>query len=90
MSTAGESGVDGEVEEDLGEEEEEGRGRFKGSFTLPSKGGGTPGVPGRWSGGVWRGTKDSLTVPGRENLGGSPSSEPMRGGGVTFLLLGPM
>lgn len=47
MSTAGELGVEGEVVEDVGEGEGDGRGRVRGSFTLPSKGWGTPGVPGR-------------------------------------------
>lgn len=72
--------------EDVGE----GSGKTKGSFTLPSKGGGTPGAPGRWRGGVWRGTKGSLTVPGRGSLGGSPSNDDMSGGGVTLLPLGPI
>lgn len=80
----------GEVAEDVGEGEGEGRGKIKDSFTLPSRGGGTPGVPGRWRGGVWRGTKCSLTVPGRGCLGGSPRSDDMSGGGVTFLPLGPI
>ena len=47
-SVAGDRGVgDGGV----GEREWE-RGRLAGSFTLPSKGGGAPGVPGRWRGGA--------------------------------------
>lgn len=52
------------------------------SFTWPSSGGGTPGAPGRCKGGVWRGVKCSLTVPGRGRGGGSPSREDMRGRGV--------
>lgn len=76
--------------EDVGEGVGDGRGRFRGSFTLPSKGGGTPGVPGRWSGGAWRGTKDSLTVPGRGSLGGSPSNDVMRGEGTTLFPLEPI
>lgn len=87
VSTAGELGVEGEGVEDVGERG--GRGSFRGSFTLPSKGRGTPGVPGRWRGGAWRGTKGSLTVPGRGSLGGSPSNDPMRGGGPILLPLGP-
>lgn len=66
-----------------------GRGRFKGSFTLPSKGKGTPGLPGRRRGGAWRGAKGSLTVPGRRCLGGSPSNDDMRGEGPNFPPLGP-
>ena len=89
MSTAGELGVEGEAVEDAEEGEGDGRGRFRGSFTLPSKGGGTPGVPGRWRGGAWHGTKGSLTVPGRGILGGSPSNDVMRGGGATLFPLFP-
>lgn len=88
VSAAGELGVEGEGVEDVGDGD--GGGRFIGSFTLPSKGGGTPGVPGRWRGGAWRGTKGSLTVPGRGSLGGSPNNDDMRGGGVTLFPLGPI
>lgn len=49
-STVGELGMEGEVVEDVGGGD--GRGRLRGSFTLPSRGGGTPGAPGRWIGGV--------------------------------------
>lgn len=86
VSTAGELGVEGEAEEDVGERECGGRGRFGGSLTMPSKGGGTPGVPGRWRGGTLRGPKGSLTVPGRGNLGGSPSNDDMRGGAILAVL----
>lgn len=90
MSTAGELGVEGEVVEDVGEGEGDGGGRFRGSFTLPSKGGGTPGVPGRWRGGAWRGPNASLIVPGRGSLGGSPSKDDIRGGGATLFPLCPI
>lgn len=50
-STAGELGVEGEVVEDVGEGGTRGGGR--GSFTLPSKGRGTAGAPGRWRGPAW-------------------------------------
>lgn len=52
MSTAGELGVEGEVVEEVGVGDGGGRDMLRGSFTLPSKGGGTPGVPGRWRGGA--------------------------------------
>ena len=87
MSTAGELGVEGEGVEDVGEGG--GRGRFRGSFTLPSKGRGTPGLPWRRRGAGWRETKGSLIVPGRGSLGGSPSNDVMRGGGPTLFPLGP-
>lgn len=45
VSSAGELGVEGEVLEDVGE--------GRGSFTLPSKGRGTAGAPGRWRGPPW-------------------------------------
>lgn len=89
VSTAGELGVEGEVADDVGEGDGDGRGRFRGSFTLPNKGGGTPGVPGRWRGSAWQRTKGSFTVPGRGSLGGSPSNDDMRGGGATLPPLGP-
>lgn len=76
-STAGELAVEGEVVEDVGEGGT--RVGARGSFTLPSKGRGTAGAPGRWRGAAWRGIKCSLTVPGRGILGGSPSNDDMRG-----------
>lgn len=87
MSTAGELGVEGEGVEDVGEGG--GRGRLRGSFTLPSKGRGTPGLPWRRRGAGWRETKGSLIVPGRGSLGGSPSNDVMRGGGPILFPLGP-
>lgn len=78
VSTSGKIGT--QSVEDLGGEERSGRGKLGGSLTLPSKGGGTPREPGRWRGGALRGPKCSLTVPGRGNLGGSPSSEVIKGG----------
>lgn len=71
------------------EEEGEGGGRLMPSLTRPNKGGGAPGVPGRWRGGAWRGAKCSLTVPGRGILGGSPNREDMRGVGPPLPPLGP-
>lgn len=38
VSTAGELGVEGDVVVDVGEGVGDGRGRVRGSFTLPSKG----------------------------------------------------
>lgn len=86
-SSAGELGVEGEAVEDV--DEGDGGGRLRGSLTRPSNGGGTPGVPGRWSGGAWCGMNGSLTVPGRASLGGSPNSDDMSGGGAPLPPLGP-
>lgn len=76
--------------EDVGEGAGDGRGRVRGSFTLPIKGRGTPGVPGWWRGAAWRGT-NSLPMPGRiGSLGGSPSNDCISGGGPTLPPLGPI
>lgn len=52
-STAGELGVEGDGVEEVGEGGT--RGGCRGSFTLPSKGRGTAGAPGRCGGAAWRG-----------------------------------
>lgn len=87
VSTAGELGVEGGVVEEVGDGD--GRGRVRGSFTLPNKGTGTPGPLGWWWGPPWRGPKASFTVPLRGSFGGSPSNDDMRGGGPTLPPLGP-